>query len=97
MARTAIEGGAEKFHVILMDLFMPRLDGFEATQRIRLSEARLRAPRTPIIALTASASDVDQRAALAAGVDAMLTKPVDLDALVRTIEGVYADQRAIVE
>jgi signal transduction histidine kinase/DNA-binding response OmpR family regulator len=97
LARAAIEGGGELFSVILMDLFMPQLDGFEATQRIRLSEARVHAPRTPIVALTASAFEEDQRAAHVAGVDVMLTKPVDLDGLVQTIERLCAVKQALVE
>jgi signal transduction histidine kinase/CheY-like chemotaxis protein len=86
LARGAIEGGARSFDIILMDLFMPKLDGLEATQRIRLSEARAHAAHTPILALTASGLDEDEAAARVAGVDALLTKPVDLDTLGRRIE-----------
>ncbi|WP_442756512.1 ATP-binding protein [Methylocystis sp. JAN1] len=76
----------EPYDVIVMDLFMPELDGREATRRIRETEAGARAPRTPILALTASAQEEDERAARAAGVDAFLTKPVDFAALAATIE-----------
>jgi signal transduction histidine kinase/DNA-binding response OmpR family regulator len=92
LARAAIDGGARPFDVILMDLFMPQLDGLEATQRIRLSEARARAAHTPILALTASALEEDERAARAAGVDALLTKPVDFDTLGQTIEQLCANK-----
>ncbi|MGA8170424.1 MAG: ATP-binding protein [Methylocystis sp.] len=85
IAIAAIEGAANPFGVILMDLFMPRLDGLEATKRIRLAEARAGARRTPILALTASALEEDARAARAAGVDALLTKPVEFGQLARTI------------
>jgi len=77
---------AEAYDVIVMDLFMPELDGREATRRIREAEARAGTPRTPILALTASAQEEDERAARAAGVDAFLTKPVDFADLAATIE-----------
>lgn len=83
---TASLGGATPYDIIVMDLFMPGLDGREATRRIREAEARAAAPRTPILALTASAQEEDERAARAAGVDAFLTKPVDFATLAATIE-----------
>ncbi|KAF2992523.1 ATP-binding protein [Methylocystis sp. MJC1] len=87
LAAAAIDGGAAgAYDVIIMDLFMPDLDGREATRQIREAEARARTPRTPILALTASAQEEDARAARAAGVDAFLTKPVDFAALAATIE-----------
>ena len=85
IARAAIMGAATPFGVILMDLFMPQLDGLGATKRIRFDEARAGAKRTPILALTASALEEDARAAKAAGVDALLTKPVDFARLVEAI------------
>jgi signal transduction histidine kinase/CheY-like chemotaxis protein len=85
IARAAIIGAAMPFGVILMDLFMPQLDGLEATKRIRFEEARAGAKRTPILALTASALEEDARAAKAAGVDALLTKPVDFTRLAEAI------------
>ncbi len=95
LARATLDGGAAAFDVIVMDLFMPELDGREATRRIREVEARARAPRTPILALTASAQEEDERAARAAGVDAFLTKPVDFAALAATIEEMRPAPRAI--
>lgn len=65
-------------HLILMDLHMPRLDGFEATARIR----QLQLPNVPaIIAVTASAGPEVHAACLASGFDAVLSKPVLLGAL----------------
>ncbi|WP_363347321.1 ATP-binding protein [Methylocystis echinoides] len=86
MALHAIDGGAEAYDLIVMDLFMPELDGREAARRIRDAEFRARASRTPIIMLTASAQEDDSRAARRAGVDAYLTKPVELAALAATVE-----------
>lgn len=65
----------EHFDLVLMDIQMPVLDGYEATQRIREREARLRLARVPIVALTANAFDEDAALSLAAGMDAHLSKP----------------------
>ena len=81
LARSAIGGSLRPFDVILMDVFMPELDGLEATRLIRAEEARMGARRRPIVALTASALEEDERAARGAGVDFLLTKPVEFDAL----------------
>ncbi|HEY8065292.1 MAG TPA: ATP-binding protein [Methylosinus sp.] len=81
LARSAIGGRMRPFDVILMDVFMPELDGLEATRLIRAEEARTGARRRPIVALTASALEEDERAARGAGVDFLLTKPVEFDAL----------------
>jgi CheY-like chemotaxis protein len=59
-----------------MDLQMPEVDGYTATQRIRAAEPPGR--RTPIIALTASMAKSTRERCLAAGMDEHLTKPFDL-------------------
>jgi signal transduction histidine kinase/CheY-like chemotaxis protein len=64
----------EPYDLILMDLHMPGLDGFAAARRIRALENGM---RTPIVALTASALAEDRDAALAAGMDEFLMKPLD--------------------
>jgi CheY-like chemotaxis protein len=72
------------FDMILMDVHMPLLDGFEATARIREIE-RSRGSRIPVIALTASAMTGDRERCLQAGMDGYLSKPVSRDALLRII------------
>ncbi|HTB79608.1 MAG TPA: response regulator [Opitutaceae bacterium] len=67
---------AEPFDLILMDVQMPEMDGFEATDLIRKKEALTGKPRTPIIALTAFAMAEDYRQCLAAGMDGYLSKPI---------------------
>ena len=69
--------------LILMDMSLPGLDGWEATRRIKA------APEThgiPVIALTAHAMSGDREKAVAAGCDDFDTKPVDLDRLLQKIE-----------
>jgi len=70
---------------VLMDLHMPSMDGLEATRRIRSLEAENAAPRTPILALTASGSAEDQGACLDAGMDGFLVKPLDRERLVAAL------------
>jgi signal transduction histidine kinase/CheY-like chemotaxis protein len=72
------------FDMILMDVHMPLLDGFEATARIREIE-RSRGSRIPVIALTASAMTGDRERCLQAGMDGYLSKPVSRDELLRII------------
>ncbi len=94
-ARDAIEGRGAPYDVIVMDLFMPDLDGRETSRRIREAESRAGTPRTPILILTASSREEDERAARAAGVDAFLTKPVEFASLAATIEELRLAPRSI--
>ena len=61
--------------MILMDLSMPGMDGFEATRRIRAMEEGA-ARRTPIVALTANVMDDDRARCFEAGMDGFLSKPI---------------------
>ena len=63
------------FDLILMDCQMPVMDGFEATRHIRERERVVKGPRTPIVALTANASESDRQACLEQGMDEMISKP----------------------
>jgi signal transduction histidine kinase/DNA-binding response OmpR family regulator/HPt (histidine-containing phosphotransfer) domain-containing protein len=64
------------YHVVLMDIQMPVLDGYEATRRIREIEAGQEAAPTPIVAMTAYAMSEDRRKSLDAGCNDHLTKPL---------------------
>jgi signal transduction histidine kinase/CheY-like chemotaxis protein len=78
------------FDVVLMDLKMPGLDGYEATRRLRRLEASCGWSPTPIVALTANALDESRRSCMASGFDAFLVKPVEFRALAATVERVCA-------
>ena len=69
--------------LILMDVQMPRMDGLEATRKLR-SESEFK--DTPIIALTALAMSSDRERCLAAGMDEYMSKPINLKALTKMIE-----------
>lgn len=86
MAMQAMDQGLDAYDLLILDLFMPAVDGREVARRIRDAECRLRVRRTPIVMLTASSQEEDVRAARHAGVDVYLTKPVDLAALGATLE-----------
>ena len=66
---------AQPVDLVLMDCQMPVMDGYAATQEIRLREARLGLPRLPVLALTANAFGEDAVRTQAAGMDAHLSKP----------------------
>ncbi len=70
--------------LIFMDISMPRMDGKEATQKIRELEGD--GPRTPIIAVTAHALVGDREAIMSAGLDDHITKPVRKDSIAGMIE-----------
>ncbi len=88
--REALERlAAEDFDVVLMDVGMPEMDGFQATAAIRaLPESRK--ARLPIIALTAHAMNGDAERCLASGMDAYLSKPIDEQALIILVERLAA-------
>lgn len=74
------------FDLILMDVQMPRMNGFEATCAIRKKEAA-RGGHTPIVAITAFALHDDEQKCLAAGMDAYLSKPIDFKKCIELIKG----------
>lgn len=85
----------DRFDVVLMDLQMPEMDGYEATRQIRRLEADTGGRRIPIIALTAHAMRGDAERSRAAGMDAHLTKPVRKEKLRAALAGVDGQDRAV--
>jgi two-component system cell cycle response regulator DivK len=81
---------SERPDIILMDLEMPRVDGWEATRRLKAD------PQTrdiPIVALSAHALAGEREKALAAGCDEFDTKPIEFERLVATLRRVLAARK----
>ena len=91
LAGAAIRGSAARFDLILMDVKMPGLDGYETTRAIRALEREYGAPRVAIVALTANAQSDDRDASREAGVDEFLAKPFELARLADAIERALAN------
>lgn len=77
------------FAVILMDIMMPKLDGYAAAQAIRTLEGRADGRTIPIIALSANVFAEDIEASKAAGMDAHLSKPLEVSKLIAAISRLY--------
>ncbi|MBL8471135.1 MAG: response regulator [Rhodocyclaceae bacterium] len=73
------------YDLVFMDCQMPVMDGYEATRHIRSPQAKILHPQVPVIALTASAMQGDRDAALAAGMDDYMTKPINAELLAQAI------------
>ena len=81
--RDAVESySARAYDLVLMDCYMPEMDGFEATTRMRALDT---GTRTPIVALTASVLDSDRRRCVEAGMDEVLAKPIEADVLAEAV------------
>jgi two-component system sensor histidine kinase/response regulator len=76
----------QSFDVVLMDVQMPEMDGFEATAAIRQKE-KANGAHVPIIALTAHAMKGDRERCLAGGMDGYVSKPVQAEELIKAVEG----------
>jgi CheY-like chemotaxis protein/two-component sensor histidine kinase len=86
--------GAGTYDVVLMDVQMPEMDGFEATAAIRARE-RDTGVHVPIVALTAHALKGDREACLAAGMDEYLTKPIRTPELFEVITRLSGDAKVV--
>jgi signal transduction histidine kinase/CheY-like chemotaxis protein len=82
LAEAAMVPDAQRFDLALFDVRMPGLDGLEATRLIRAAEAMMPVSmRLPIVAVSANVAETDRQAAMMAGMDGCLGKPVDRDKL----------------
>ena len=73
-----------RYAMVISDIEMPDMDGFETTRRIR-EELGLPATQLPIVALTANTNPVERQRCIDAGMDDVLDKPMDLQTLVRSV------------
>lgn len=83
--------GTEKYDIILMDIYMPEMDGIETTKKIREAEGDHK--HTPIIALTAHALHGDRERFLKLGMDEYLAKPIQMNELFYLLERVFAEKK----
>ena len=74
----------EYFDIILMDIQMPKMNGYEATKQIRILQDK-KAATTPIVAMTANAFDEDKKLAFDAGMNGHIAKPINIKLLLSTI------------
>ena len=97
-ARGGIEGLARlydrRYDLVLLDWQLPGIDGGELLQSLRALEARESWPRTPVIVLTAVATEARHQACVQAGVDEVLIKPVAEQRLLAAVEAALLTARA---
>jgi Response regulators consisting of a CheY-like receiver domain and a winged-helix DNA-binding domain len=86
--RTAVPG---QYNLILMDIQMPRMDGYAATRAIRALGTE--ASKLPIIAMTANAFEEDRKLAFAAGMDEHIAKPIDVGKLKAVLARFTSEER----
>jgi PAS domain S-box-containing protein len=88
----SISASARGFDIALLDVQMPDMSGLEATEAIRDREGAA-GRRLPIVALTAHAMQGDRERCLDAGMDGYLSKPIDVDELIATVERYGSERR----
>jgi CheY-like chemotaxis protein len=81
---------AGTYDVVLMDIQMPVMDGYEAARQIRALDDQGKA-QIPIIAVTANVFEEDRKLALQAGMNGHLAKPYDIPEIMRTLEQMLKD------
>ena len=80
------------YDLILMDIQMPKMDGYTATKEIRRLSNQRKA-NIPIVAMTANAFEEDKKKSMAAGMNAHLSKPVNIKNLVETLDGIFKNDK----
>ncbi len=83
------EAPADKYDLILMDIQMPRMDGYTATREIRTLPNNTKA-NIPIVAMTANAFEEDRRKAFETGMNGHVVKPISMEEIARTLDGIFA-------
>ena len=81
----------EQYDIILMDIQMPRMDGYTATKEIRTLGSNTKA-NIPIVAMTANAFDEDKRKALEAGMNSHIAKPIDIEKILATFDEIFGTE-----
>ena len=83
--KTFAENPPDTFDIIFMDIMMPKMNGYEATEAIRAMPDRPDARRIPIIAMTANAFAEDVQASLDVGMNGHLSKPIIMEEVMKAI------------
>ena len=78
----------DKYDLILMDIQMPRMDGYTATREIRTLSNNRKA-NIPIVAMTANAFDEDRRKAFECGMNGHIVKPVDIETIAKILDSIF--------
>ena len=81
-----------EFDLILMDIQMPKMDGYTATREIRTLRNNKKA-NIPIIAMTANAFEEDKQKAFEAGMNAHISKPINIDMILHTLDQIFGEKR----
>ena len=76
------------YDLILMDIQMPVMDGYEATRRIRMLDHPALAS-IPIVAMTANAFDEDRKAAAECGMNGFISKPINVEEIIQVLQSVF--------
>ncbi len=82
----------DRYDLILMDIQMPRMDGYTATREIRTLGSNRKA-NIPIIAMTANAFEEDRKKAMEAGMNAHIAKPISIESILETMDRLFATNR----
>ena len=82
------EAAEDEYDLILMDIQMPKMDGYTATREIRTLSSNKKA-NIPIVAMTANAFEEDRQKAFKAGMNAHIAKPIDVNILMGTLDNVF--------
>lgn len=85
-----VSADSDCYDLILMDVQMPRMNGFIATREIRTLSDHKKA-NIPIVAMTANAFDEDKKLAFEAGMNGFVAKPINIDALIRTLADILKE------
>ncbi|MBU5481609.1 response regulator [Blautia sp. MSJ-19] len=84
------EAPEDKYDLVLMDIQMPRMDGYTATREIRTLSNNRKA-NIPIVAMTANAFEEDRRKAFECGMNGHIVKPFDMNAVTKTLGQIFGD------